>query len=248
METSTSDAKGPKRVAETHKVEPVVLGMGGGVLLLLSSVFLWQELALRSEAAMLLVAAGAVAAALGLGRARVPMAGPLVLLGATGVAGLWYGATREPMLLGALLTLFVGTLAAIVVQRFRSSVESQTERRHRLLSWQAVAISGLGASFATYFHIFDASDLNLQHFVARRAVLTFFWLLSGVVMVLLGRGKQAPEIRDAGFLVLAASMGKLLIYDTTHLDGFLRIGALGIAGLVLLASAHIARALTPARS
>ena len=79
-------------------------------------------------------------------------------------------------------------------------------------------------------------------------MLTFTWLLAGVVMVLLGRGKQAPEIRDAGFLLLAASMGKLLIYDTTHLDGFLRIGALVVAGLVLLASAQVARTLSPVRS
>jgi hypothetical protein len=62
-------------------------------------------------------------------------------------------------------------------------------------------------------------------------------------LVLHGRSRRATEIRDAGFLVLAAAVAKLLVYDTTHLDGLLRVGALAVGGAVLLASAAMVRRL-----
>jgi hypothetical protein len=50
-------------------------------------------------------------------------------------------------------------------------------------------------------------------------------------------------MRDSGFLVVAAAVSKLLIYDTTHLDGLLRVGALAVAGVLLLGSAAAVRRL-----
>jgi len=67
-----------------------------------------------------------------------------------------------------------------------------------------------------------------------------------VGLVLWGRGRRATEVRDAGFLVVAAAVAKLLCYDATHLDGALRIGALAAGGVLLVASAVWVRRLNRA--
>jgi hypothetical protein len=75
----------------------------------------------------------------------------------------------------------------------------------------------------------------------RRAVLTMLWLSAGVVGVLFGRSRSAPEVRDAGFLLIAAATVKLVTFDTTHLQGGLRIGLLVVASTVLFAASAIAK-------
>ena len=66
--------------------------------------------------------------------------------------------------------------------------------------------------------------------------------------VLWGRKKGETAIRDAGFLFLAASVGKAALYDTTHLDGMLRVGLLAVAGVVLLGSGAVATRIRAERS
>lgn len=248
MNAAVSAVRRAERVVETKRVEAQVLGGAGVLLLGLAAVFSWQELHLATE--VLMVGAAAVAAALAwwLASIRAQLVGPVLLLGATAAGGLWYGATREPVLLVALGLTFAASVALALWDRLRAPMESVLDTWHRLLSWHGVALSGLAASFALYFQVFDASDLSLSHFVARRALLTLAWLFAGVGMVLRGRAVKATEIRDAGFLVLAAALGKLLVYDTLHLDGALRIGLLGVAGLVLVASAAVARRLNAERA
>jgi hypothetical protein len=235
-------AQGTRRV-EVEKLETRVLGLAGGGLLALAAVFLWRELAVPAEVVLVVATVAAVVAAGVLSRLRVPLVGPAVLLGATGLGALWYGATREPLLLVGLGAAFAGTVALAVMARRAPAPESPTARWHRLLAWHGVALSGLVTSFAFYFQLFDASDLSLQHFVARRALLSLSWLAAGVALVLRGRSQRAGEVRDAGFVVLAAGVAKLLVYDTTHLDGLLRVGALAVGGAVLLGSAAVVRRL-----
>jgi hypothetical protein len=239
MTPATNEA--PKVAVE--KVETQVMGVAGAGLLALAGLFLWQELQVRAEVLLVLGATVAAVSAAVLHRFKIQLIGPAVLLGATGLGALWYGATREPLLLAGLGVAFVAALGLAVLDRRAPAVESPVSRWHRLLSWHGVALSGLVTSCAVYFHIFDASDLSLQGFVARRALFSGTWLLAGVGLVLFGRAQRATEMRDSGFLVLAAAVSKLLIYDTTHLDGLLRVGTLAAAGAVLLGSAAVVRRL-----
>ncbi len=248
MDATASAARSAERVVETKRVEAQVLGGAGALLLGLAAIFSWQELHLATEVLMVAAAVGAAGLAWWLASIRAQLVGPVLLLGATGAGALWYGATREPVLLWALGVTFAASVAMALWDRVRPRVESALDKWHRLLSWHGVALSGLGASFALYFQVFDASDLSLSRFVARRALLTLAWLFAGVGLVLRGRAVKATELRDAGFLVLAAAVGKLLVYDTMHLDGGLRIGLLFVAGAVLVASAVVARRLNAGRS
>jgi hypothetical protein len=231
------------RRPEVVKVEAQVMGVAGAGLVALAAFFLWRELQVRAEMLLVITAGVAAVGAFTLRQWKVQLFGPVALLGATGAGALWYGATREPLLLAGLAVAFVAAVVLAVMDRSAAQADSTTSRWHRLLSWHGVALSGLVTSFAVYFQVFDASDLSLQDFVARRALLSLAWLLSGVALVLFGRARQATEVRDSGFLVLAAAVTKLLVYDTTHLDGLLRIGALAVGGGVLLASAAVVRRL-----
>ena len=235
------EAVGPKVQAE--KVESKVMGVAGAGLMVLAAYFLWHELQVPVEVLLVLGAGLAAASAVVLRKLNVQLVGPALLLGATGLGALWYGATREPLLLVGLLVAFGASVVLAVLERRAQLVQSGVARWHRLLSWHGVAVAGLVTSLAIYFQIFDASDLSLQGFVARRAILSLGWLLAGVGLVLFGRSRRATEVRDAGFLVLAAAVAKLLLYDTTHLDGLLRVGALAVAGVVLLGSAAAVRRL-----
>jgi len=236
------------RPIDPQRSEPQILAIGGAVLLGLSGVFLWKELRLPIETLAIGLAGIVALAVAGLSRASFKVVGPVLLLAGTGVVGLWYAATREPVLLVALSTLMVASIAAIALEARRERLTSDRDRWHRLLSWHGAALTGLATSFAFYFHIFDASDLSLQGFVARRVVLTLAWLFIGTALVLSGRKQKLPEVRDAGFLVLATAVGKMLIYDVSHVDGALRVGALAIAGVTLLAAAEVARRLNLARA
>ncbi len=235
--TDTTQVRSAARVMETQKVEPRVLGAAGGLLVALAAIFAWQELHLPAEGTMVLGAAVAAGAAAVLARLRLLLLGPVLLLGGTAAGGLWYGATREPLLLVGLGVLFAASVVLAVWERRHPAPESGLSRWHRLLSWHGVALGGLATSFAAYFHVFDASDLAPADFVARRALLSLAWLLSGVGLVLGGRRAGATEVRDAGFVLVAAAVSKVLVYDTTHLDGLLRVATLAVGGLVLLLAA-----------
>ncbi len=240
---AASPVKSAARVVEAKKVEPQVLAVTGGGLLVISGFLLWHELAVQAEVLMVVAAGVAAVMALMLSRAKVQLVGPATLLGATAAGALWYGINREPLLLLGLGLIFAASLGAAIWDRARPEVESSVGRWHRLLSWQGVALAGLGLSFAVYFHIFDGSDLGFHDFLARRSILSLTWLMAGVALVLFGRSRRANEIRDAGFLVLAAAVGKLVLYDTTHLSGWLRIGTLAAAGVALMGASVVARRL-----
>ena len=224
------------------------MAITGALLLGLSALFTWQELHLQTEVLAVALAAVVAAAGFTLARLRVQVLGPVWVLGATATAGLWYAATREPILIAALSIAFVSAMALVALERKRARVDAGIDRWHRLISWHAIGLSGLATSFAFYFHIFDASDLSLQQYLVRRVVLTLAWLISGTGLVLWGRATKKTEARDAGFLVLATSVLKLLTYDLSHVDGLTRIAALAIGGLTLVGAAEVARRLSRASS
>jgi uncharacterized membrane protein len=226
-----------------ERIESKVMGVVGAGLLGMAGFFVWRELLVPVEALMALGTVAAVGLAEGLRRRAAPLVGPLLVLGAIGLSSLWYGASRAPLLLFPLGLAFGAAVAFALAEPAPGRREPGVARWHRLLLWQGVALGGLVTSFAVYFQVFDASDLSLEAFVGRRALLSLAWLVGGVALVLRGRSRRAPEVRDAGFVVLAAAVAKLALYDTTHLDGLWRIGALSVAGGVLLAASRVVRRL-----
>ncbi len=216
--------------------EPGVLAIGGALLLALAGFFTWQELHLASE--VLAVAAAALAGAVAwlAHRKQLPGVGPAVISLAGLVNGTWYAANREPVLLVGLGITFVASVVMTLVMHRQQLVP----QAHRTLTWLTTAATGLAGSFALYFFVFDASDTSLQGFVARRALLTLGWLISGTAMVVMGGKKAASEIRTAGYLVLGTSLVKMLLYDVGHDDGLLRIVALAIGGGVLVGASRLA--------
>lgn len=240
VEMKQSDVRSAARVVETKKSEPKVLGAVGALLLALAGFFVWQELHLATEVLMVPIAIAAAAIAWLAARKDFTLVGPLALTAVSVVAGTWYGANKEPLLLIAMSIGAVAAIAVAISTSMRERVETASAKFHRMAAWGGVAVAGLITSFAGYFHIFNASEsAGMEDFVARRAILSLTWLLSGTALVLFGRARQATEIRDAGFLVLAASVAKLMLYDTTHLDGGIRIGALAVGGAVLVAASFI---------
>jgi hypothetical protein len=218
------------------KLDSGVLMAAGVVLLGLAGFFLWRDLEVRPEALVAITAAAAAAVSVAGVRKKWPLVGPIALLATVLVGGAWYGATREPVLLGALAVTFGA--AVITALGTQAAMPSDKERYQRVLAWYGLAVAALVTSFAFYFHFLTIGIA--QDELARRGVLTLAWLAAGVGFVLWGRKKGETAIRDAGFLFLAASVGKAVLYDTTHLEGMLRVGLLAIAGVVLLGSGAIA--------
>jgi hypothetical protein len=215
----------------TKRWDVVVMMGAGAVLWVLGALFLWQDLAVPPEAFLGIGAIGAAALSI----ARLPQGlrwvGPWSLLTCIVGAGLWFRATTSPLLI---IPLGV-TLAATVVALKRTSVE---EKHHRLVLWYSLTLSVLATSVAVYFHVFTLGVM--EHEVGRRLLLTFLWLLFGLVMVVRSLRKQDTYGRDAGFLALAFALGKVLLYDTTHLGGPLRITLLLGAGSLFFVGALLA--------
>ena len=216
---------------DATKWDSRVLLWAGAGLVALAVAFLWNDLHVRPEA---LVAVGAVVAA-GLTLARMPrglpLLGPAALLSSASVGGLWYAGTRHPFLLVALAVTFLAALVAAL--RSRGVPGSHEDRLRRVVLWYGLAVAGLASSWAFYFQFFTLGIA--QDEVARRMLLTLGWLGAGVAMVLVARRRGETVIRDAGFLLVAAAIGKALLYDTTHLSGALRVAVLAAAGVLMLA-------------
>lgn len=79
-------------------------------------------------------------------------------------------------------------------------------------------------------------------FVTAHAVVTISWTV--VALLLLARGITDAVLRISGLVLVAAAVGKLLLFDLVALDGLARVAAFIGAGLVLLtAGARYARLL-----
>ncbi|NTX04761.1 MULTISPECIES: DUF2339 domain-containing protein [Myxococcus] len=219
-----------------------VLGGLGGALLALAAVFLWRDLHMPVEALLILAAV----ATLALGFLAVPRGGllifPIAVLATSVTGGLWYAATKQPLLLVGLALTFIASV--IMLPRSLRRGDTQLERIRDVLVWFGLTAATIATSWTFYFH-FLTLGVAEDH-IARRLVLTLGWLVIGVVLVFLGRKRGAPVIRDAGFCFVAISVGKTLLYDTAHLDGSLRVAGLAAAGALMLGTAWLSARSTPA--
>jgi hypothetical protein len=228
----------------TTKWDVKVLGGVGAGLLALAVVFLWRDLQVPRE---LLLAVAAVGAA-GLAFLHVPntrgLAGPIAVLVCAVAGGLWYAATKEGLLLvGLALTLAVAT---VTVLRARLQSGAGADRVRDVLVWYGLTAAAIAASWAFYFHFLTLGIAEDN--VARRLVLTLGWLVVGVALVLTGRQRGTPVMRDAGFAFVAIAVGKALVYDTMHLHGSLRVVGLAAAGALMLGAAWLSSRASAAAS
>ncbi|NMO19323.1 DUF2339 domain-containing protein [Pyxidicoccus fallax] len=219
----------------TTKWDVKVLGSVGAGLLAMAAVFLWRDLQVPRE--LLLTVAACVAA--GLALVRIPMTrgllGPIAVLTCAVAGGLWYGATKQELLLvGLAVTLAV---SVVTLLRSRPGPGEAPDRVRDVLSWYGLTTAAIAASWSFYFHYLTLGIAEDN--VARRLVLTLGWLVVGVALVLTGRQRGTPVMRDAGFAFVAIAVGKALLYDTMNLHGTLRVAGLAVAGALMLGAAWL---------
>ncbi len=228
----------------TTKWDVKVLGGVGAGLLLLAVVFLWRDLQVPRE---LLLAVAAVGAA-GLTFLNVPhtrnLAGPITVLVCAVAGGLWYAATKEGLLLVGLALTFA--IATVTVLRAGSQPDAERDRVRDVLVWYGLAATAIAASWGFYFHFLTLGIAEDN--VARRLVLTLGWLVVGVVLVLTGRQRGLPVMRDAGFAFVGIAVGKALLYDTMNLHGSLRVVGLAAAGALMVGAAWMSSRASASRS
>ncbi len=222
---------------QTKRWDIAVLAVGGVLLWAVAGGFLWRDLDVPREA---FLAIGAVIAA-GLAIKRLPeqlgWVGPTLLLAVSGIGGAWFVLTKAVVLVPALGIALAATGVALI--------RAQPEQKgQRLLLWYGLAAGVLVTTGAVYFHLFTAHWLADD--VARRLILTGVWTVFGVGLVVGAVRSQAAFARDAGFAALAVAVGKILLYDTMHLGGPLRLIVLFGGGSLLLLGALAARAARPA--
>lgn len=212
---------------------------GAGALLCgLATLFLWGQLAIDVEYLLLLGALIATA----LGVSKKPDMGIYVLGAVAAISGLWFAGGSYlglvessafhplPLLLSLGLSL-AGALAVVAV-KWRSA----DDRRAARLMYALVLIA-IVASGALYYQLFTVGIA--EHQVARRMILTLAWLAGGLTLIVRSGGKSA--LRNPGRVLITAAFAKALLYDTTHLDGTLRILALLVTGGLLLGGAWAVR-------
>ena len=97
--------------------------------------------------------------------------------------------------------------------------------------WSALILSSLSLSWGSYFKFLTSMQ---DEFIARRLIFTLFLVIVGIACSVAGRRSAQPFLAVTGLTFLGAGVAKALIYDTTHLAGFLRIGVFAGGGALLL--------------
>lgn len=217
----------------SNKLDLKVMAWGGGALLMLAGLLFWSELQIPFEGVVAVLAAlAAIVSFVRIPRER-PLAGPIALLAVTLLGGAWFLATKAPILLMSLAICLVAS--AVTVWRMHRPAISQDDRLHLMLLWYGLVASVVVASGAFYFQFFTLGFAHDE--VARRLALTLAWVAGGVALIHVAYRRGEPVVRDAGVGLLAVAVGKLLLYDTVHLSGSVRIAGLTAAGLLLLLGA-----------
>jgi hypothetical protein len=209
--------------------QSTVLALAGTLFLGLAGFFLWRDLALPREL-LLSLAALLTGGALVLRRPRRwPAVGAVGLFATTVATAAWFALRQEAALLPPLAIAVV--MAAAAVLRGDEGDGALTGR----LTWYALGGALLAASWALYFHFFTAGFA--AELVGRRLVLTLAWLGMGLAFVVGGRARLA--IRHVGLGFVACAVAKAAFYDTTHLQGPLRIAVLAAVGALLVVGARV---------
>jgi hypothetical protein len=192
-----------------------------------------QHLVLLGEAAVLLVAAAAL-------RDRVLLAVGAVF-GLVGLVSVLATDLRVeavvgsepfrglPAAVGAGLLVLVAAVAALTASGRLGLVRADAGTA---VLWAPLALVALyGATGAVVAAALLVSD---DGFLAGHAAVTVSWTVAA--LVLLVRGLTRPALRVAGLVLVAAAVGKLVLFDLVALDGVARVAAFLGAGLVLLAA------------
>jgi hypothetical protein len=211
----------------------------GLVLLAITAALIWQEVSLDAVYLLLAGSAATTIAGFVLERRKTEAWGPLLSFASLIASAGWYAATREPVALAALGVTCLGFCALAWLHRARRA------GLHRTLVFQGAVWSAMALSLALDFHLFHASELGDEGFVARRVILTIGWLLPGLGLIVEGGKREDQAFRGAGLVLTVAALGKLLTYDTIQLDGALRIAAYGLAGVLTLVAGTLATRRAP---
>ncbi|MEO6880239.1 MAG: DUF2339 domain-containing protein [Mycobacteriaceae bacterium] len=234
-----------------------VVGLGGlgdgahfgprarAALVALTAVALFQAtvtaLDARSVAAVLLVEAVALTALAHRVGSRVTLItgvgyallGLLALLSTLPVSVL---SSSSAMVDTATLALALGGVM-LVVAALAVAFEvrhAQLLRRPQVAFWVAGAsgLYGVVAAVVTGAVLLLGDD----GFVVGHSAATVTAVAAGLVLVARGlrAGHGALEVRVAGLLLVAAAVGKLVLFDLAALSGFARVAAFLITGLLLL--------------
>jgi hypothetical protein len=215
-----------------------VAGLG---LLVVAAGFLWRDLQLDASLVVVLLAGGALVATVKGARGEVPWLAPVALGLTTAVsAGTWLALKDPVQLLG--VAACVGA-AGVLAHRTRAlwatgegAPLTEKGRLPALITWATLGLGVLALAGGGYFHLFTM-HVDSE---ARRLVLSLLWVGLGLGFVFFARRAQQVAARDAGFMMLAVAVLKVLLYDTTHLAGGLRVGVLAAVGALLFAAGALA--------
>jgi hypothetical protein len=220
----------------TKKNSSPVLAAGGAVFLALAAIFLVRDLALPPETLMGAAALLAAVAAL-LGR-RWPAVGPGALLAVAVVSGAWYTTVKSPILLPALVLTALASIVTVVMHERRAAAAppDSAPAIAAQLAWYAAGAAFLVASGALYFHFLTLGVASES--LVRRLIPTIAWLAIGLGLLIAARRPASPP-GQVGVAFVAVAVLKALIYDSTHLQGPLRVTVFAAVGALLLAGARL---------
>jgi hypothetical protein len=218
----------------TKKNSSPVLAVGGAVFLALAAIFLVRDLALPPETLMGAAAVLAAVAAL-LGR-RWPAVGPGALLAVAVVSGAWYTTVKSPILLPALVLTALASIVTVVMHERRAAAAPSASPIAGQLAWYAAGAAFLVASGALYFHFLTLGVASES--LVRRLIPTIAWLAIGLGLLIAARKPASPP-GQVGVAFVAVAVLKALVYDSTHLQGPLRVAVFAAVGALLLAGARL---------
>jgi len=212
-----------------------ILAAGGAGFLLLAATFLVRDLALPPETLLCAAAVLAVITAVVRPPRGVPWIGPAALLAVAVFGGGWFLAVASPALLPGLGLVVAGSIASVALNERRGALSPSFDRARRL-AWYAAGAAFLVASGAFYVHFFTLGFADESP--ARRLIPTISWLASGLALWIAAPRRDAAPRRVAIAFVVVAVL-KALVYDSTHLQGPLRVTVFAAVGALLLTGARI---------
>lgn len=166
--------------------------------------------------------------------ARIPLTFKPVALTAFSTIGavapiLYFAGERSTPFLAAIATFFAAGVFLFFTQH-----KLAREPMARAAMWVSLFGGSLALIWATYFRVL--TPLN-EAFLARRLILTLFFIACGLVLLTAARGRRFWAA--GGLAYVLVGIIKTLAYDTTHLSGALRIGVFAASGALLLIGAKL---------
>lgn len=213
---------------------------GGALLSVLSLIFLYRELSL--DIAWILSIVAVVFAAMSI--LKVPAVAPVIAPAGLLVClvmgtGLWYlaqgGGEHSAALAAAVNVCAAGAIVGVFLGRGQGVPADEHLAYHRAVQWYAMTLALMAASWTLYLNVLTFGRAQGDDFSGpRRMVLTLGWLLTGAIMVWASLKGNRRYLKHAGITFTAVAFAKALVYDTSKMESFWRVGVLAVAGVVLL--------------